>query len=222
MPTRVKSQVVRLLAALALFVAAAANWRRCPAQDAAAANTAPRIDFVREVRPILAEHCYACHGAKKQEGGLRLDRKAAALQGGDNYAPAIVPGKSGASPLWKFVARSDADLQMPPEGERLSAAQVNVLKRWIDEGAAWPEDVNVAGDLHWSFRPVARPALPTVDRAASTFTGIDRFILARLKREHLQFSPQADRVAICRRLYFDLVGLPPSPEEVAAFAADES
>ncbi|HUE70624.1 MAG TPA: DUF1549 domain-containing protein, partial [Pirellulaceae bacterium] len=184
--------------------------------------TSAVVDFARDVRPILAEHCYQCHGAKKQEGGLRLDRKATALRGGDSYAPAIVPGKSGESPLWQFVAHQDADLQMPPEGPRLAAAKIAVLKRWIDEGAKWPDDGADVATAHWSFRPVTRPPLPAVERAGWSRTPIDRFILARLEKEGLSPSAEADRVTLCRRLYFDVIGLPPSPDEVAAFVADSS
>jgi mono/diheme cytochrome c family protein len=180
------------------------------------------VDFARDVRPIFAEHCYQCHGPKKQEGGLRLDRKATALKGGDHYAPAIVPGKSSDSPLWRFVARDDADLQMPPEGPRLTADQIDKLKRWIDGGAPWPDDDAAAADEHWSLRPVSRPPLATVNRDQWCRTVIDRFVLARLEQAGLGPSPEADRLTLCRRLYFALAGLPPSPEEAGEFAADTS
>ncbi|MEX2027695.1 MAG: DUF1549 domain-containing protein, partial [Pirellulaceae bacterium] len=180
------------------------------------------VDFTRDVRPILAEHCYQCHGRRKQEGGLRLDRKASALKGGDSYAPAIVPGKSSDSPLFQFVAQADADLQMPPEGERLATAKIEVLKRWIDEGAKWPDDGAQVPTAHWSFQTVTRKPLSVVKRFAWSRTPIDRFILARLEKEGLSPSTEADRSTFARRLYFDLVGLPPSPGEAAAFVADES
>ena len=148
-----------LCTAGSVFVAAVAA-SLAPAQEPTPQATAPAVDFSREVRPILAERCEQCHGAKKQEGGLRLDRKSAALKGGDNYAPAIVPGKSDESPLWRFVAKEDADLQMPPEGERLSAAQTETLKRWIDQGAKWPDDAVANETKHWAFEPIVRRPLP--------------------------------------------------------------
>jgi mono/diheme cytochrome c family protein len=193
----------------------------CLSQDAPARG-AQVIDFARDVRPIFAEHCYQCHGAKKQEGGLRLDRKAAALRGGDNYAPAITPGKSSDSPLWKFLAREDADLQMPPEGPRLSAAKIEILKRWIDEGANWPDDAASGMSQHWSFQTVTRPPLPLVKNAGWSRAPIDRFILARLEKDGLAPSPPADRATLCRRLFFSIIGLPPAPEDVAAFTLDDS
>jgi hypothetical protein len=207
-----------LSAAICLAVAIAVSWPRCQAQQPAEAG----IDFARDVQPILAAHCYQCHGAKKQEGGLRLDRKAAALKGGDSYAPAIVPGKSGESALWKFVAQGDADLQMPPDGERLAAAKVEVLKRWIDEGAKWPDDAAQFASRHWSFQPVTRHLLPTVTDPGWGRTPIDRFILARLQKEAILPSAEADPSMLVRRLYFDVIGLPPSPQEASAFIAEKS
>ena len=180
-----------------------------------------RVDFQRDVRPVLAGHCYSCHGPKKQEGGLRLDRKASALKGGDNYAPAIVPGKSSDSPLWQFVAKEDADLQMPPEGERLSAAKIELLQQWIDEGAKWPDDGPLE-DRHWAFQPVIRPTLPAVESIIWQRTPLDRFILARLESAGLSLSAEANRGTLVRRLYFNIAGLPPTPEESEAFVVDAS
>jgi mono/diheme cytochrome c family protein len=176
-------------------------------------------DFDTDIRPILQQHCIACHGSKKQEGGLRLDQRAAALRGGENYAPAIVPQSAEKSPLWQFVSREDADLKMPPDGAGLSATEVQLLKEWIDAGAVWPD---ASADLseksaHWSFQPLVRPACP----GNSTGHEIDAFIRARLNEDKLTFNPQADRQTLIRRLSFDLLGLPPTPEEVAAFEADK-
>ena len=175
-------------------------------------------DFDTDIRPILQQHCIACHGSKKQEGGLRLDQRAAALRGGENYAPAIVPQSAEKSPLWQFVSREDADLKMPPDGAGLSATEVQLLKDWIDAGAVWPD---ASADLseksaHWSFQPLVRPVCP----GNSTGHEIDAFIRARLSEDKLTLNPQADRQTLIRRLSFDLLGLPPTPEEVAAFEAD--
>ena len=186
------------------------------------------VDFVREVRPIFEKHCVGCHGAKKQKSGLRLDVKAAAMKGGDEHAPDIVPGRAKASPLIQFVLSEDKDERMPPpgkhEGGRLKDEEIATLTRWIDEGAVWPDGVDVVKvedrREHWAFKLVAQFAPPETKDKAWSRNDVDRFILARLEREGLRPSPKADRVAWLRRVYFDLIGLPPTPEEVAAF--DES
>ena len=192
-------RVVQLFAALALRPAAVA---------------AP-VDFVRAVRPIFENHCYECHGEKKQKSGLRLDIKTAALMGGGNHAPDILPGKAKDSPLIKFITSADADEVMPPKGERLSAAEIATLTRWIDEGAHWPDGVDTAklDDRrdHWSFKPLE--VLP--GRGS-----IDGFITAKLRENVLAMSPPASRDAWLRRVTFDLTGLPPTPEEQDAFTKD--
>ena len=100
------------------------------------------IDFVRDIQPIFRARCHACHDAGKQRGGLRLDQKSAALKGGEDYSPAIVPGKSADSPLVRFVAGLEEGLRMPPEGERLSVEQIGLLRAWIDQGAKWPDEAS--------------------------------------------------------------------------------
>lgn len=181
------------------------------------------VDFSKDVEPIFAAHCLPCHGAEKSRGGLRLDRRAAALAGGDGYAPDIVPGDSAASPLIRFVAGLEPDMLMPPRGERLSAEAVGVLRAWIDQGAPWPDDGSEVTEAppphHWSFEPVVRPPVPTTVRQDWVRNPIDAFVLARLEREGLEPSPEAAPATLIRRVTFDLAGLPPSPEEVAAFVA---
>jgi mono/diheme cytochrome c family protein len=175
-------------------------------------------DFERQVRPIFASRCYACHGPKKQTSGLRLDEVAAALAGGDSGA-AIVPGKAAASPLIERVTSTDDAIRMPPEGQPLTADEIDVLRRWIDAGAKWPDaDSAAAVRQHWSLRPLVRPPIPTTP--ADLHSPIDRFIADRLAEHKLSLSPEAERRTLIRRLSFDLVGLPPTPEEVAAFVAD--
>ncbi len=179
---------------------------------AGADETRDRVDFARDVRPILARRCTSCHGGVKREAGLSLAFR------DDAFAPladglrAIVPGKPGESEIFRRVSTKDKDERMPPKGERLTAAEVETLRRWIAEGAEWKN--------HWSFEPVRPPSLPEVKRSSWARSGLDRFVLARLEREGLEPSPEADRYALARRAAFALTGLPPDPREVAAFAAD--
>ena len=181
-------------------------------------------DFDTDIRPILEQHCLSCHGTQKQEGGLRLDQRAAALRGGDSYSPVIVPKSSETSPLFQFVSREDADLKMPPKGPRLSATEVQSVKEWIDAGAEWPDAAADIGQksTHWSFQPLVRPEVPRSSVAPPTETphAIDAFVRAKLAEQNLALNPSADRRTLIRRLSFDLLGVPPSPEEVAAFEAD--
>ncbi len=186
-------------------------------------------DFNADVRPILVQHCLSCHGSQKQEGGLRLDQRAAAMRGGDGYAPAIMAKSSDTSPLFQFVSREDADLQMPPKGPRLSAAEIQLLKEWIDAGAEWPDSLADIGQKssHWSFQPLVRPEVPERvvpsgqgQTGLSVLQPIDAFVQGKLAEQKLTPNPPADRRTLIRRLSFDLLGIPPSPEEVAAFEAD--
>ena len=182
------------------------------------------IDFAKHIQPLLAKKCVSCHGPEKPKAGLRLDRKGAVLKGGDDLGPAIVPGKSRESPLFRVVAGLEEGLEMPAEGEKLTAAEIELLKRWIDSGAEWPDDGSEKDDVlksHWSFRPLIRSPVPTIKNQKSKIENpIDAFILARLEREGLKPSPEADRTTLIRGLKFDLLGLPPSPEEVEEFVAD--
>ena len=187
---------------------------------------AGKIDFARDVQPVLAKHCVSCHGAEKQKAGLRLDVKSAAMLGGDSGA-VIVAGKAEQSKLIHVVRGDDPDEVMPPKGDRLSAAEVALLKKWIDEGAVWPEAQagGAAGRRtsdHWSFQPVQLPVLPKVKDTAWPRNEIDFFILAKLEEQGLKPSPQADRHTLIRRLYLDLLGLLPTPEEADAFLNDKS
>ncbi|HEV7406003.1 MAG TPA: DUF1553 domain-containing protein [Chthoniobacteraceae bacterium] len=190
---------------------------------AGSAMAAP-VDFAREVRPIFEQHCYECHGAKKQKSGLRLDVRAAALKGGDDHGPNIVAGKVKESSLLQMVTSDDKDERMPPKGDRLTAAEIATLTAWIEQGAVWPESadlVKVADPRdHWSFQPVANPAPPATADQAWPRSAIDRFVLARLERESLRPAPEAERRAWLRRVSFDLTGLPPSPEQMTSFVRD--
>ena len=231
-PTRTTSRVSRRAVfqsptAVAAVLASLAACLWCEVPTAAAAPATAPVDFVRDVRPILQTRCYSCHGPEKQKGGLRLDVKAAALKGGEHHGPAVRPHAASDSPLIRFVsAPVDAETRMPPKGEPLTAEQVAILRTWIDQGATWPADADTAAVRdpadHWAFKPVARPEPPLVTDAAWPRNAVDRFVLARLERERLRPLPEADRLSWLRRVHFDLIGLPPTPEEVDAFAADAS
>lgn len=205
------------------------------ADDKRPQPSARKIDFVKDVQPIFETKCLSCHGAKKQESAFRLDHKASALRGGD-IGRAIVPGKSGESPLMRYVAGLDPDIKMPPEGERLTAAQIAILRAWIDQGAEWPASASVElkskGADHWAFKSPVRPRVPHVRPMAdgrkpmavitNPRTPIDNFIIDRLQREGLTLSPETDRITWLRRVSLDLIGLPPTIDEVDAFVADSS
>src|SRR5262245_22855157 len=183
-----------------------------------------KVDFARDVRPLFVRHCYACHGPSKQKSNFRLNVKNDALAGGD-YGKAILPGKSADSPLIKNVAGVDPDFIMPPDGERLTAAQVGILRAWIDQGADWPDaaDASAANAFWWSLKPIERPQVPSIRNPQSRIRNpIDGFILQKLAEKGLSPSPEADRRTLIRRVTFDLTGFPPTPEEVDAFLKDPS
>ena len=205
----------RTLAAVALLVAAGPAAAQPPIDDAF---------FEAKVRPLLAQHCQGCHGKDKHKGELRLDTKAGFDKGGETG-----PAKE----LVAAAVRYDGDLKMPPKG-KLSDADVAVITAWVKGGAPWPADVGVAkggpkdafdlaarAKAHWSFQPVKRPQVPG-DRKQETGNAIDAFLLAKLGEKGLTFAPPADPRTLVRRAYFDLVGLPPTPEQVEEFVADAS
>ena len=189
-----------------------------------------KVDFDADIKPIFAAHCVKCHGAEKQKGGLRLDDRKTALEGGNSGA-VIVPGKSADSKLIHAVAGIDADLKMPPEpAPGLKADQVGKLRAWIDQGAKWGTDAAAGAAArksdHWAFQPIKRPTVPTLSRdakrSAPEQNPIDAFIRARLEREGLTPSPEADKPTLLRRVHLDLTGLPPTPAELEAFLKDDS
>ena len=190
----------------------------------ASAADKPRVDFERDVLPLLKDRCFACHDGRKHTSGLRLDVKARALKGGESGKPAVVPGDSAKSELIRRIASTDDAVAMPFQMERLSAAQIQSLRNWIDAGAIWPDAL--AGDdpslRHWAFRPPIRPALPAVKEGKWVRNPLDAFILARLEKEGLKPSPEADRTTLIRRVTLDLTGLPPTPEEVDDFLKDDA
>ena len=216
---------IKRLASLLVFLAAASLGQ---AQEA--------IDFKRDIEPIFQTSCYICHGPQLQTNGLRLDSKEPALRGGYS-GPAILPGKSSESLLIQRVAADKPALRMPPAGEPLSAEQVAKLRAWIDQGANWEEAAHgeapaatattkatsgAKHSQHWSFQPIARPNPPSVQARTWVRNGIDHFVLARLEREAMTPSPEAERLTLLRRLSLDLTGLPPTPSEAAEFLADNT
>jgi hypothetical protein len=187
-------------------------------------DSVDRIDFVKDVQPLLRQRCFSCHGAEESESGLRLDQQKRAFEGGDN-GRMIVPGKPLESRLLRIVAGQDDEIgAMPPEGEGtpLSAGEIAILRAWIAQGAVWPIEADSADRTsHWSFQPIKRPPPPTVKDMTWGNSTIDAFIMKRLEAEGISPSPPAPRATLIRRLYFDLVGLPPAPEEVNAFLNDQ-
>lgn len=193
-----------------------------------------RLDFARDVRPILESSCWKCHGLEKQKGGVRFDRRQDALGKGDSGEKAIAPGKANESALIQRVEAVDAEVRMPPKGDPLSRDKIEILRRWIDEGARWPESeqsnaqvrremvVTAEDRQHWSYRPLRVVEPPAVIGTSWCRTPVDRFILAALENRGLQPNSTADRRTLYRRLSFDLIGLPPAPDEIEAFVADQS
>lgn len=201
---------------------------------AMAAPTEPTLEhiefFEARIRPIFADHCYSCHSAgEKIKGGLRLDAPEKFLQGGDS-GPALTPGNPDTSLLIKAVRYTDPDLQMPPKDKKLPVEQIALLEAWVKMGAPTPQtsgapklltDVSEARAKHWAFQPVQKSAPPKVKKSSWVQTSVDNFILAGLEAKKLKPAPPADRRTLIRRVSYDLIGLPPTPEEVLAFEKDK-
>jgi mono/diheme cytochrome c family protein len=190
---------------------------------ATALLAADQVDFESQIKPIFSQHCLECHGSQEQRSGFRLDRRAAALRGGDLGQPAIVPGHPEQSLLLTAVRGSDPDLRMPPEGDLLAGEQVELLRLWIVEGASWPgqmfEEAQAQTSDHWSLQPLIRPRVPAVGSTWSS-NPIDSFVLRKLQANGLRHSSEADRSTLIRRISLDLTGLPPTPDQVDSFAND--
>ena len=184
------------------------------------------IDYQRDVKPILHSRCYACHGALKQEAGLRLDSGVAIREGGES-GPAIVVGKAAASLIVERVSSADADHRMPPQGKPLTAEQVQAIKHWITQGAQSPSAERPETDprSHWAFRSPQRPEVPELNDAETKAwirNPIDAFIVARHRRHGLTPQSPANKAALLRRVYLDLIGLPPTRQQLIAFLGDDS
>ncbi|HBI46813.1 MAG TPA: hypothetical protein DDY78_28760, partial [Planctomycetales bacterium] len=183
--------------------------------------------FEKNIRPLLANKCYQCHNrqSKKAKGGLLLDSQEGLLKGGDS-GPLVVTGDPDKSLLIKAVRYTDEDLRMPPDGEKLTGAQVADFEVWVKMGAPLPgvqeDKIKANARTHWSFQPVKRPAVPTVKDQTWVQSPVDAFILAKLESKGMQPAQPANKRTLIRRATYDLIGLPPTPEEVTAFVADES
>jgi hypothetical protein len=190
-----------MIAALSLLVARSAF-----------SDQAPPVQFNRDVRPILSDRCFACHGPDvgSREADLRLDQRDAAIEW------AIIPEDADASEVIARVSSDDPDMRMPPADSHrppLTAAEIDVLRRWVDEGAGY--------EPHWAYIPPQRPAVPKHDDAEWARTAVDRLLLAKMQAQGVTPAAEADRVTLARRLYLDLTGLPPTLEQVDAFVADQ-
>lgn len=224
---------LRILCTVTTAALIAVATSTASAQSTPPASAAGVEFFESRVRPLLAEHCYACHGDQRQRSGLRLNRFEGILQGGDR-GPAVVPGKPDESPLILAVGYADDDLRMPPKS-RLSDTQIADLTAWVKMGAPGPavttqpttpapqsEFVLAERRKHWAYQPVRDVAVPTVENRVWCTSPIDFFILAQLEAAGLSPAPPAERRELLRRVTFDLTGLPPAPADLAAFLSDES
>jgi mono/diheme cytochrome c family protein len=196
---RMLARLKRLIAIAVLFGASVAS-----------AADAPPVDFARDIQPIFVKRCHKCHGPDTQESNLRLDHKADALKGGDSE-------RSMQSQLIERITSDDPEEVMPQKGRRVNPQQLALLKAWINQGAPWPDQ-----EKHWAFTPAVRDDLPDVKNTRWPKNPIDHFILARLEREGLAPSAEAERPTLLRRVSLDLIGLPPTPAEVDAFVRDKS
>jgi hypothetical protein len=172
-----------------------------------------KIDFARDIQPILAERCLLCHGPDEAEAGLRLDLAEHATRKLDSGETAIRPGEPEASELICRVTTDDPDKRMPPEGEPLTVDQVRMLREWVEQGGEYSR--------HWAFEPIRQPTLPPVSDPQWCVNGLDRFVLAKLDELGIKPSPEKGRESLIRRLYADLIGLPPTIEELDAFLTDD-
>lgn len=187
------------------------------------------VDYVRDIKPLLANQCVLCHGESQQKGGLRLDTGAAALRGGES-GPAFVAGKPDGSLLIQLISGTHAEFErMPYKRPPLESPQIELVRNWIEEGAQFPSDELPSSDRHWAFEPPQRPNLPSPSlrfpnarnvTQTQSLHPVDAFILDRLEGENLTPSPEADRTTLIRRLYLDLIGLPPTQTEISAFIND--
>ncbi|MFM2095357.1 MAG: hypothetical protein RIS70_2481 [Planctomycetota bacterium] len=211
----------------------AAGWPSFPLANADEFTAEQLEQFEKQIRPLLLEHCAKCHGPKKQEGGLNLATRTLLIKGGDS-GPALVPGKAEESRILAAIEYG-GDLKMPPSG-KLSADKIELLRRWVEQGAAWPSDSPLSRDESsqrgfqitekqqswWAFQPIQDQPVPPVRQVTWPTSDLDRFVLAKLESNGLKPAPVADRLAWLRRVTFDMTGLPPSPEEVDSFLAADS
>jgi mono/diheme cytochrome c family protein len=200
----------------------------CRGAEGVGPEAAEQAELFRDrVAPLLAATCGACHGPDGPESGFRIDDRAKALAGGDSGSVGIIPGKPEESELFVRISTADKESRMPAEGDPLSADEQTLIKEWIAGGASWPDEMQSLADLmpkgeakpvkgqnHWAFQPLARPSVPQAPQGTAP---IDAFVLEQLAATKLAMNPEADPRTLIRRVSFDLIGLPPTPEEIAAF-----
>ena len=228
-----RSLALRVFGMAVCILAGQAEPARSAEPEPAAITPEQERFFEEKVRPVLASRCLECHGEKKQESGLRLDSRQAVIAGGDSGERAVVPHEPDRSLLVKAINHA-GDYHMPPT-TKLPDEQIAALTEWVKLGVPWPatsatpKAILSAADraahdrqTHWAYQPVARPAIPAVRDAAWPTSPLDALTLSKLDNAGLTPSPVADRRTLIRRLSFDLLGLPPTPEEVEAFLADQS
>ncbi len=196
----------------------------CAAACGAGAATTEAVDFEKQIKPLLEDRCYDCHGEDKQKSRMRLDTVVGILRGGESGEPLFLKGRSADSHIIKKVTAENRKERMPPKGDPLTAEQIALLRAWIDQGAKMPGAEVAEASLrmktdHWSFQPVKRPAVP---KSGDAFVRgeIDEFVLAKLREKRLAPSPAADRATLIRRLYLVMHGMPPTPQEVDDFLKD--
>jgi hypothetical protein len=217
---RARNELISLVASATVLLV---TCRPCAAQGPVAAGTVE--GYLTRVKPLLRSRCYVCHGGLKQKAGLRLDTAGLMIRGGDS-GPAVVRGVADESLLLDRVSAADPAERMPPEGEgeSLTAEQVALLRDWITAGAPAPGGETPEADPrdHWAFRPIARPPVPGVRSAGWGHNAIDAFIAQKHEQSGLTPSSQASRTEQLRRLFLDLIGLPPTAEEIVAFQNDDT
>jgi mono/diheme cytochrome c family protein len=202
------------LAVIAVLATATVVVASTVAMHQRSSDTAQRVDFNRDIRPIFNSHCMACHGGVKQAGGVSFSYREQVVGKAKSGRPIVVPGSPRASELMVRITSSDPEVRMPLHGQALPPAQIALLRDWIEQGAPW--------ENYWAFVAPKPQALPVVRQQAWVRRPLDRFILARLEKESLSPSPEADKAALLRRVSLDLTGMPPTPAELAAFLADSS
>jgi hypothetical protein len=189
-----------------------------------AGEPAAKVDFVKDIKPIFEASCNKCHGAEKPKGELRLDSKVLAMKGGSS-GPSILPGKSKDSLLIQRILGLGDEARMPVKSPPLSAEKTALIAAWIDQGAEWPDSASVADakiEKHWAYTKPVQARAPAVKNTSWVKNPIDAFVLARLEKENMTPAPEASKETLLRRLSFDLIGLPPTVEEIDAFLADKS
>lgn len=214
------SPQLSMISAFALFVTLAGlTLTHAPAEETPDASEASSVDFAKDVLPILKQNCFECHHKETREGGLRFFGHQDLLQLNDSGMAAVTPGQANGSELFRRVTADDELERMPPEGKGLSQTQIETLKTWINTGAKWPAEFTVS-ESHWSYELPTRAELPKVNNKSWLNNPLDSFVLKRLEDADMQPSPPAEESVLLRRLYLDVVGIPPSTDELNAYLAD--